>query len=388
MRVLFSTTANDGHFGPMAGLARATASAGHDVKVAAPASFAAAITRAGCDHLPFADTAPELVGPIMARLPGLPFEQADATVLRDVFARIDAQAALPGLLAAVDQWKPDVILREPGEFGALAAARWAGIPHLQVTIGMAELSHAVIEVTGDPLRELALLAGLPEDALVRAAADEPLLSSVPDRLDRAGDDAYVDTVAFRYRDQPPTLTAEPLPSWGDPEAPLVYVTFGSVTGLLPPFAGVFRQALDGLAELPLRVLMTVGRRVDPASLGPSSSNARVEAWRPQEQVLSSAAAMLGHGGFGTTMGALAAGVPQVVAPIFSSDQRINARHVAAVGAGCAIDPGPDVIERACREVMTMLEDPSYRRSAQAVAAEIAALPSAAEAVAVIERYAG
>ena len=40
-----------------------------------------------------------------------------------------------------------------------------------------------------------------------------------------------------------------------------------------------------------------------------------------------------HGGFGTTVGAVSSGVPQVVVAIFSSDQVVNARHVAAVGAG-------------------------------------------------------
>ncbi len=50
-------------------------------------------------------------------------------------------------------------------------------------------------------------------------------------------------------------------------------------------------------------------------------------------MLAHASAMVGHGGFGTTMGALAAGVPQVVVPLFSFDQVVNGDHVAAVGAG-------------------------------------------------------
>ena len=58
-----------------------------------------------------------------------------------------------------------------------------------------------------------------------------------------------------------------------------------------------------------RVLMTVGRKVDAADLGPLPPNARVEQWLPQDAVLEHAAAMLGHGGFGTTMGALARGRP-------------------------------------------------------------------------------
>ena len=62
-------------------------------------------------------------------------------------------------------------------------------------------------------------------------------------------------------------------------------------------------------------------------------------------MLAHADAMLGHGGFGTTMGALAAGVPQVVMPIFTSDQLANAEHVAAVGAGIAVPMGPGSVAR-------------------------------------------
>ena len=54
---------------------------------------------------------------------------------------------------------------------------------------------------------------------------------------------------------------------------------------------------------------------------------------------------VGHGGFGTTMLALAAGVPQVIVPLFASDQHVNARHVAATGAGVCLDGGPDDLGR-------------------------------------------
>ena len=46
--------------------------------------------------------------------------------------------------------------------------------------------------------------------------------------------------------------------------------------------------------------------------------------------------MIGHGGFGTTMAALAAGVPQVVVPLFAIDQFVNAEQVAAVHAGVQV----------------------------------------------------
>ena len=101
---------------------------------------------------------------------------------------------------------------------------------------------------------------------------------------------------------------------------------------------------------------------------------------PQDAVLGQAAAMLGHGGFGTTMGALAAGVPQVVVPLFTFDQIVNGDHVMAAGAGLAVEPGPSSVEFAAAEVPRLLADPTYTASARRVAAAIADLPSAAEAV--------
>jgi UDP:flavonoid glycosyltransferase YjiC (YdhE family) len=51
MRVLFSTTAGTGHFGPLIPFAKACTAAGHTVAVAAPGSFADAVTGAGFRHL-------------------------------------------------------------------------------------------------------------------------------------------------------------------------------------------------------------------------------------------------------------------------------------------------------------------------------------------------
>jgi MGT family glycosyltransferase len=166
------------------------------------------------------------------------------------------------------------------------------------------------------------------------------------------------------------------------------VTLGSVTGSLGHFGGLYREALDGLADLDARVLMTIGRKLDPADLGPLPANARVERWWPQGAVLAHAAAMLGHGGFGTTMGALAAGVPQVVMPVFTFDQLVNGEHVAAAGAGIAVPMGPGSVTRACDDLRTLLADSSYAAAARRVAQEIAGLPTPDEAVPVLAGLVG
>jgi UDP:flavonoid glycosyltransferase YjiC (YdhE family) len=99
----------------------------------------------------------------------------------------------------------------------------------------------------------------------------------------------------------------------------------------------------------------------------------------QAEVMPWAAAMVSHGGSGSTLMALAAGVPQAFVPLFV-DGPANAQRVAELGAGVVADDlGTDV--------RTLLEDPAYRFSAQTVAADIAALPPVDDAVELIQRSA-
>ena len=122
------------------------------------------------------------------------------------------------------------------------------------------------------------------------------------------------------------------------------MTFGSIAGTQPRFAGVYGEALAAVADVAADVLMTVGRDLDPATLDPVPAHVRVERWVDQSTVLGGAAAVIGHGGGGTTLGALAAGVPQVVVPLFAEDQHLNAtarrrdRRGPGRGTGGAVDP--------------------------------------------------
>ena len=342
MRVLFSTTAGSGHFGPMVPFAKACRDAGHEVTVAAPASFAASVAAAGLDHAPFADVPPEVLGPIFSSIFERPREEANAIVMADVFGRLDAQAALPGVTEIVARWRPDVVVREFCEFASLVAAHKAGVPQVEVAIGLASGIADLLPIVAPPLAELDGIAGLPEGTGYQALVSAPVLTCVPAEVD--GENATAGARIRRFRDG--SLTAEqasPPPPWGDPVQPLVYVTFGSVAAALPPFAGVYRSALDALAGEPIRVLMTTGTAIEPGSLAPPPANARVEQWWPQASVMPHTAVVVGHGGFGTTMMALAAGVPQVVVPLFAGDQFLNAERVAAIGAGVCLDGGPGAV---------------------------------------------
>ncbi len=371
----------------MVPFAKACRDAGHEVKVAAPESFAETVAATGLDHAPFADVPPEVLGPIFGRLPEMSRVEANRTVIAEVFGRLDARAALPGLTDITANWRPDVVVRELCEFGSLVAAAKAGVPQVEVAIGLAVMTGFVLPIVESPLAELDAIAGLPGGTAARALASGPILSCVPAKVD--GETVTDGVRVRRFRDA--SLTAgqgSSPPPWGDQGHPLVYVTFGSVAAGLPSFAGVYRSVLDALAGEPLRVLMTTGRAVEPGSLAPSPANARVEQWWPQATVMPRTDVVVGHGGFGTTMTALAGGVPQVVIPLFAFDQFVNAERVAAIGAGVCLDGGPDAASALVPALADVLGDPAYREKALGVAAAMAELPDLASSVSFLEELAG
>jgi UDP:flavonoid glycosyltransferase YjiC (YdhE family) len=391
VKVLFSATAGSGHLGPLVPFAHACRDAGHEVKMAAPASFAPAVLGAGLDHAPFADVPPEMMGPIFGRLPMLSFEEANATVLTEIFCRLDAQAALPGLTEVISAWQPDVVVREPAEFASLVAAERAGIPQVQVDIGLGSITESFLPRLATPLAELGALAGLAPGQALRTVSTTVRFTSVPAAVETpAGDDGSTSSdQVWRFRDTSLTTGLGKLPDpWGEPENPLVYVTFGSVTAGLAPFAALYADTLEALADLPVRVLMTTGDTDDRLSLNPVPANAHVERWWPQAEVMPLAAASVGHGGFGTTMMALAAGVPQVVIPLFASDQALNAGRVAAIGAGIHLSGEPASVAEIPAALRRVLTDPDFATGAQRVAADMAALADMTEAVPILEELAG
>ena len=89
--------------------------------------------------------------------------------------------------------------------------------------------------------------------------------------------------------------------------------------------------------------------------------------------------MVHHGGTGSVLGALEAGLPQVILPQ-GADQFANAELLAAVGAGRAVlndEQSPGAIGTA---VQAVLDDSPERAVAQGMRDEIAAMPSPADVV--------
>lgn len=328
VRVLLSSTAGSGHFNPLVPVLEALERRNDEVLIAVPPELEATVRATGHAFRIGADPPEDELAPLWARFPTLPSAEASVIVEREIFGRLCTAAMLPTVDEAFRDWRPDLVLHETCEYASVIAAERYGVAHAQVAI-----SAAAAEAGAQRLAEPALVPyGATLFDRLRAS---PYLTRFPTSIDQS---PFPRTI--RYRDGTKGECA-PLPDWwAGSELPLVYVTFGSVTGGVPLATATYRAALQAVASLNARVLFTVGPAFDPRTLGPVTANVHLEAWVPQERVLPGAAVVVCHGGSGTTFGALAAGVPIVFTPLFA-DQPTNARRVTAAGAGLIVGPNAD-----------------------------------------------
>jgi UDP:flavonoid glycosyltransferase YjiC (YdhE family) len=399
VRVLLTTRGSSGHLGPLAPFGHALLRAGHEVHVAAQGQFAANVARAGFELVPLADPPREDWMPLMARFAELDLATAHAVMIRDFFAGIDVRATVPGLTETVERRRPDLIVRETWEFGSALVAERHGIPMARVGLGLAEIEEGSIELAAPAVDDAGRSLGLRPDARGDRLRRAPYLTMMPAALEASGVAMPAPAHRFRFgRADAPMALPDWWPGNGDP---LVYMTFGSVAaaGHLPYYPELYRRAIAALAPLPIRLLVTVGdatREVD--ELGPLPANVHVETWVPHDAAAAAAAAIVCHGGYGSTLGALAHRVPLIVMPLFSGDQWANADAVARAGAGVAVEddaaarpvlglPDAGTVDQLPAAVTRVLEDPSLGDGARRVADAMEALPPVDAAVEVLEEIA-
>jgi UDP:flavonoid glycosyltransferase YjiC (YdhE family) len=101
----------------------------------------------------------------------------------------------------------------------------------------------------------------------------------------------------------------------------------------------------------------------PKSLPPAI---RHFAYVPFSRVLPAAAALVHHGGIGTSAQALAAGCPQLVTP-FAHDQFDNADRIVRLGVGRSITAGKYTAKSAAAELSRLLSAPRVTTQCRAIA---------------------
>jgi MGT family glycosyltransferase len=155
-------------------------------------------------------------------------------------------------------------------------------------------------------------------------------------------------------------------SWaGSPGLPLVLVGLSST---VMRQEGLLQRAADALGQLPVRGLVTTGPAVDPAVIS-APDNVTVTQWVRHADVLPHCSAVITHGGHGTVMKALIAGVPLVLVPL-GRDQPDNAGRVIHAGAGIRLRKNAPV--SALRAAISRVTgDPRYRAAARRMASRLA-----------------
>jgi UDP:flavonoid glycosyltransferase YjiC (YdhE family) len=95
------------------------------------------------------------------------------------------------------------------------------------------------------------------------------------------------------------------------------------------------------------------------------------------------AAIMHHGGVGTTHAAVVHGVPQVIVP-HAGDQGLQAHRADANGVGLNVPPGQANVGRLRQAIETVLFDPGFRIHARNLAAEFARLGGVSKAAEFLE----
>jgi UDP:flavonoid glycosyltransferase YjiC (YdhE family) len=360
MRILLTTTRGAGHFGPLVPFAEAFRRAGDEILFATVRSATGMVEAAGFPVAAVGAAPEDERRAVMAVARELPQNDARRLVVAELFARMDARAAYPGLLAAIDAFRPDMVLHEVAELAGPLAAERAGVPSARVGIGLAGSMEHVTAALLDAVDELREDFGLDPDPLGERLASTPYLTLAPPSLD---DSAAAHTLRF----QETRVHPRPLPHWwaGD-ERPLLYLTLGR------PFT-LHREAIEALAALPMRSLLALDGHRYPVQLGALPGNIRATRGIPQADVLPHTSVVVCDAAFDAVRGALAAAVPLVLMPQ-SADQARTARRVAELGAGIALDGGGAAIAWLRESVRRVRADHAYRAAAAEIAEDTWALP--------------
>lgn len=359
--ILFVTWDGGGNVPPAVSIAAALRARGHAVRFVGHPGQAAALEAVGVDVAPSRH----------ARA----FSALDANSPLALVAMFGDRGLGRDVLEALADRPADVVVVDCLLFGVMAELRRAGRRY----VVLEHLYDAYL--TGGWMKgPMGLGMRLKRLSPTRALADAQLrlVASVPS-LDPAGGRPgleYVGPVC------PVALGAEgrePNPAEG--AVPMVLVSLS--TYRFPGMTRCLQTILDACAGLDAQVVATTGPVVDPSDVR-APANAEVHRFVPHVELMPHASLMIGHGGHGTTMQALAHDLPMVLMPMHPMlDQPMVARSVEGAGAGRVV--GKNATADELRPVIaSLLADGPHRAAARRLGAEIRALPGAAGAADRIE----
>ncbi len=405
-----------GNVPPVIEAIRAIAERGHKVRLVSDNSMAAEATRAGARHIPW------------LRAPNRPNRSPDSCFVRDWTIadpveqfRAFAQKIFVGPAASYARDIADVLAEEPADllvgsdllFGSVLGAEISRTPAvtLATNISIEALpGHppfgpgflpARDEAERNRDRDVAAMAEsmwnsfLPSLNASRAALGLEPLARTLDQLRYAKRHLLATSAAFDF---PTTCLPDniryvgPLlqePDWAMPierldtaGRPLVLVSFSTT------YQGqdkALESIIEAAAQLPIHAIVTLGKAMEGWRLQ-DYPNVTVLKSASHDAILARAAAVITHGGHGTTMRSLRHGVPILFLPM-GRDQSDNAARVEYLGAGLRLPVTASAAEVA-QALHQLVTEPGFAANARKIAAVLAAEePSISRLVAEIEAVA-
>ena len=411
MHVLIQTVGSRGDVQPYLALGLGLAAAGHRVTVNTATRFEADVRARGFGFAPLEDGLLELL-------------DANAGLVEDMGRPISAVRTARRMLretrpiqralfwdgwAAAEAAQPDVILYHPKMSGAVHYAEALGVPvvlgsliaqfvptqafpSVGMPAGPAALNRAGYRlvltaskrVLAPFVREWRDALGLPPqprgtDVLHTSAGDPiPALHAIsPSVVPRPHDWPETATMTgYWFLDAPDWTPPRDLAAFLDAGPPPVYVGFGSMSGRQPDrLAATVAEALERAG---VRGLLALGwGGLAPENL-PDSIHAIDRA--PHDALFPRVAAVVHHGGAGTTAAGLRAGRPTVICPFFG-DQPFWGRRVRDLGVGPSPIPQRRLTaDGLAKAIQAAVDDPQIRSRADALGRAVRAEDGVATAV--------
>jgi UDP:flavonoid glycosyltransferase YjiC (YdhE family) len=391
-RFLFVVPPLTGHTNSTIGVASALESRGHEVAWTGYAGALRPLLPAGARLIPVGDD-PSADDPVLAaaqaRAVGLRGAEALQFLWEDFLLPL-GRAMVPGVLAAADHFRPDVLVVDQQAIAGAVVAVRRGVPWATSATTSAELV--------DPFALLPKVGTWVTSSLSSFSAScgvanfggdlrfSPQLVLAFSTADLAGPGR-----AFppHYRFVGPSLAPRPSSTstafpweWLDPARRHVLVSLGTINA--PAGRRFLGEAVAALGSLSDTVQGVV---VGPADLGPVPANVVVRDFVPQLDLLRRVDAVVSHGGHNTVCETLAHGLPLVVAPI-RDDQPIVAQQVTDAGAAVRVKFGRVRAADLASAIGAVLDEPGYREAAGRLQASFEAAGGPAAAACALEGLVG
>jgi UDP:flavonoid glycosyltransferase YjiC (YdhE family) len=296
MKLLFTVQPLVGHFHAMMPLALALKDCGHEVAFATGMSFGSTVWHVGFQHFPCGlDLSSEPNG-VFETLPDWETVRAryPSVGAQQVYGFIQALGPrmADDVIELMKTWRPDVIVRDPLEFGGYIAAEHYGLPHATITWAVLHQPQPALPRSIDRTAPALCTAGRSQlNTLDRylvfnflpPAWQFPIAPFPPvthrfcaPPFDASGDDRLPDWItALRDR-------------------PTIYATLGTTFNQSP---ATFQSILTALSSEDVNAIITVGRSMDPAQFQPLPAHIHIERYIPQTLILPHCQAILFHGGY-------------------------------------------------------------------------------------------